>query len=267
MAERGGRRGRSAAPERAGLRPVDLARVAGVSTQQIRNYEEAGILPPVMRTAAGYRRFEDRHRRALVTYRALMRGYGPRAAQAIMRAVHARDLPRALALVDAEHAALHQNRLSLEAAREALEALTRQAPDADASPRSGLSVGQVAARLGVRSSALRVWEAEGLLGPGRDPRTGYRLFGAADIRDARLIAILRQSRYPLPRIRTVLEALRRTGSGDALRTALADRRDTLNRQATAMLEGSGRLHEYITAERPSAGDGRAAEDPARPGPP
>ncbi|MEV5711700.1 MerR family DNA-binding transcriptional regulator, partial [Actinoallomurus sp. NPDC052274] len=119
---------------RTGLRSIDLARLAGVSTQQIRNYEEAGILPPATRTAAGYRRFEDRHRHALLTYRALMSGYGLRAAQAIMRAVHAEDLPRALTLVDAEHAALHQHRSSLDTASEALEALARQAPDVAPGP-------------------------------------------------------------------------------------------------------------------------------------
>ncbi|GAA4602456.1 MerR family transcriptional regulator [Actinoallomurus liliacearum] len=241
--------------ERAGLRSVDLARLAGVSTQQIRNYEEAGILPPATRTAAGYRRFEDRHRCALLTYRTLLSGYGHRAAQAIMRAVHAGDLPRALTLVDAEHAALHRHRSSLDTASEALEALARQAPDVEPAPRSGLSIGEVAARIGVRSSALRVWEAERLLTPARDPITGYRRFGTADLRDARLIAVLRQSRYPLSRIRAVLDDLRRTGSGEALSTALNERRDALNRQATAMLDGSGRLYTYITAGRPHPDEG------------
>ncbi|MFC6937015.1 hypothetical protein ACFQHO_46595 [Actinomadura yumaensis] len=28
------------------LRPVDLARAAGISTQQVRNYLDAGVLPP-----------------------------------------------------------------------------------------------------------------------------------------------------------------------------------------------------------------------------
>ncbi|WP_246122400.1 MerR family DNA-binding transcriptional regulator [Actinoallomurus bryophytorum] len=35
-----------------------------MSTQQVRNYEDAGVLPPVPRTAGGYRRFADSHRRA-----------------------------------------------------------------------------------------------------------------------------------------------------------------------------------------------------------
>lgn len=39
------------------LRPVDLARGHGLSTQAIRNYEEAGILPAAGRTPHGYRTY------------------------------------------------------------------------------------------------------------------------------------------------------------------------------------------------------------------
>ncbi|MEU9891555.1 MerR family DNA-binding transcriptional regulator [Sphaerisporangium sp. NPDC051011] len=76
-----------------GLRPVDLARLVGVSAQQIRNYADAGVLPPAPRTPAGYRRFDERHRGALLTYRALAAGFGWGTARAIMRGVHAGDLP------------------------------------------------------------------------------------------------------------------------------------------------------------------------------
>lgn len=250
----------------AGLRPIDLARVAGVSTQQIRNYEDAGILPPAARTPAGYRRFDDRHRRALLTYRALARGYGPGTAQAIMRAVYGGDVAGALALVNAGHAELHEQRISLEAASEALETIARQPPDPTTVPRSGLRIGEVTARLGVRASALRVWESAGLLTPRRDPGTGYRSFGPADVRDARLIAILRQSRHPLPRIRPILDDLRQTGGSDALRAALADRRVGLTRQARAMLEGSSHLHHYLADEEPiRAGEapGGSSDTPGR----
>ncbi|MEV7013370.1 MerR family transcriptional regulator [Streptosporangium sp. NPDC051022] len=233
-----------------GLRPIDLARLAGVSTQQIRNYADAGVLPPVPRTPAGYRRFDAGHRRALVTYRALERGYGWDTARAVMRAVHAGDLPLALALVDAAHAALHGQRLSLRAAGEALEAVAVQPPDASAAPRPGMRIGEVAAYLGVRASALRVWESIGLLAPGRDPGTGYRRFGPSDLRDARMIHMLRQGRYPLPQIRLILEGLRRTGSSDALRMAIAQRQAELTRRATAMLEGSSHLHHYTTGGEP-----------------
>ncbi|MGH3788667.1 MAG: MerR family transcriptional regulator [Pseudonocardiaceae bacterium] len=235
----------------AGLRPIDLARTAGISTQQIRNYADAGILPPAPRTPAGYRRFDARHRRALLTYRALARGYGSGTAQAIMQAVHAGNLGAALTLMDASHAALHEQRLSLRAVGQALEAVAEQAPDTSVSQRSGMGIGEVAAYLGVRTSALRVWESAGLLTPHRDPGTNYRRFNSTDVRDAQMINMLRQSRYPLPQIQPILDGLRQTGSSDALRTAIAQRQAELTQQATAMLEGSSRLHHYVTAEKPT----------------
>jgi len=88
--------------------------------------------------------------------------------------------------------------------------------------------------------------------PLREPVTGYRRFGPAEIREARLIALLRQSRYPLPQIRTVLDDLRSFGSTAELRAALARREQELTSQTTAMLEGSGLLHTYLRDDGPGA---------------
>jgi DNA-binding transcriptional MerR regulator len=230
------------------LRPVDLARMVGVSTQQIRNYADAGVLPPTPRSPAGYRRFDARHRQALVTYRALGGGFGWDTARAIMQAVHAGDLPAALALVDAGHADLHEQRLSLQAVGKALEAVAEQTPDTPALPRFALRIGEVAAQLGVRTSALRTWESVGLLAPKREPGTKYRVFDPADVRDAQMIKMLRQGHYPLLQIHPILDGLRRTGSTSALREALARRQTALTRRGTAMLEGSSHLHSYITTD-------------------
>jgi DNA-binding transcriptional MerR regulator len=228
------------------LRPVDLARLAGVSTQQVRSYEEAGVLPPATRTASGHRTFTDVHRRALLTYRTLVKGYGPVAATHIMRTVHAGDVAGALALVDAAHAALHTERTDLHAATAALEALAGVEPQPLPGP-GALRVGEVAALLGVRPSALRVWEAAGLLAPGRERGTRYRTYGPADVRDARLIQTLRRSHHPLDQIRPVLEGLRREGSSAALRAAITAHGEALAERTRAMLEGSGALYEYLAA--------------------
>ncbi|MFE2753620.1 MerR family transcriptional regulator [Actinosynnema sp. NPDC059335] len=227
-----------------GLRPVDLARAAGISAQQVRNYLDAGVLPPAERSPAGYRRFDDRHRQALTTYRALGRGYGWDAAKAIMRAVHAGSPDVALARVDAEHAAAHEQRLALRATAEALEAVAGHPPDTV--PRAGLRVGELAARLGVRPSALRVWEAAGLLLPGRDT-DGYRRFGPTDVRDARLVAMLRQSRYPLPSIKPIMDEFRSSGGAEAFRAAGTPREADLGRRARAMLEAAAALHGYLVS--------------------
>ncbi|MGW0825040.1 MerR family transcriptional regulator [Streptomyces sp. NPDC002845] len=231
------------------LRPVDLARLSGVSTQQIRNYEEAGVLPPAPRTESGYRAFGDVHRRALLAYRALATGYGTVPAAEIMRTVHGGDVPGALALVDAAHAALHEERVSLRAASEALEALAGESPPAEV-PGCDLRIGEVAGLLGVRTSALRVWESAGLLSPGRERGTKYRRYAPGDVRDARLILTLRRSHYLFAQIRPVLDGLRRTGSTDALRSAIATRHTALTARTTAMLDGAGHLHAYLTSLGP-----------------
>ncbi|WP_200303969.1 MerR family transcriptional regulator [Streptomyces adelaidensis] len=228
------------------LRPVDLARLAGVSTQQIRNYEEAGVLPPVPRSASGYRVFGDAHRRALLTYRVLSRGYGAVVATRVMRTVHDGDVPGALALVDEAHAALHAERVSLRAASEALETLAGERPEDDV-PGTDLLIGEVAALLGVRTSTLRVWEAAGLLSPRRERGTGYRHYAPDEVRDARFILSLRRNHYLLDQIRPVLDDLRLEGGTSALRSAIGTRHAALTTLTTAMLEGAGHLHTYLAA--------------------
>jgi DNA-binding transcriptional MerR regulator len=231
-----------------GLRPVDLARRAGVSTQLVRNYEAAGILPPAPRSDTGYRQYGAEHLSALLTYRALAPGFGPETATRIMRAVHEGDEALAYRLVDAAHAALHEQRLATDAASDALGALAAEYVDEPQANGPSLLVGELAHRLGVRTSALRVWESAGLLAPTREPGTKYRRYGPEQVRDARIIHMLRQGRYYFEQIKPVLEGLRRTGSTEALRNAIAERRAAHDRQTKAMLYGAALLHQFITGE-------------------
>ncbi|QUQ63411.1 MerR family transcriptional regulator [Kutzneria sp. CA-103260] len=225
-------------------RPVDLARLAGVSAQQIRNYLDAGVLPLAARSEAGYRQLDDQHRRALLAYRALAEGHGWTAAGDIMRAIHADDRTQALALIDADHADLHRQREALKLTAEALETVV----DTDPPARAAMQIGELAAHLGVRTSTLRVWEAAELLAPQRDPATGYRTYGPKETRDARIILMLRQGMHRLPQIRPILDDLRRTGSRDALRAAIAQRHGELGRRAEKMLAAAALLHAYLAGE-------------------
>jgi DNA-binding transcriptional MerR regulator len=109
-----------------------------------------------------------------------------------------------------------------------------------------MPIGEVAAYLGVRTSAPRTWEAAGLLTPGRERGTNYRRFSPADVRDAQMINMLRKSHYPLLQIQPVLDGLRNAGSTDALRAAIAERNAKLTQQATAMLEAASHLNDLLT---------------------
>ncbi|MEU6726154.1 TioE family transcriptional regulator [Nonomuraea wenchangensis] len=233
------------------LRPVDLARGHGLSTQAVRNYEEAGILPPADRTAAGYRAYTPRHAQALRAFLALVPAHGHATATAIMRAVNEGAVEEALRRVDESHAQLLDDRRTLEAVERALTDLTR-APADPISPPAGehgpdaTFIGPLARRLGLRPATLRKWERAGLVRPRRDPKTGYRVYSAADVRDARLAHQLRRGGYLLEQIAPLIEQVRAAGGVEPLRAALDGWRDRLSARGRAMLSAAAELHAYLS---------------------
>ncbi|MDG4535855.1 MerR family transcriptional regulator [Streptomyces sp. AV19] len=226
------------------MRVGELARSAGISVQQVRNYVETGLLPPVERTPAGYRVFTRAHADALVTARALAAGHGWPVARTVMRAVHAGELEAALAAIDAGHAELTRERAQLAAAREALAGRPAAVPDG---PRRPLRIGEAARTVGVRPPVLRLWEARGLLRPEREPATGYRIYGREELRTAHIVALLRRGHQPLAAIAPVLDALRATGSPDNVLGELAARERELHERSLRRLQSSTALYTYLTA--------------------
>jgi DNA-binding transcriptional MerR regulator len=197
------------------LRPVDLARGHGLSTQAIRNYEEAGILPAAGRTPYGYRVYTSLHAGALSAFLALLPGHGHRTATSIMRAVNQGAADEAFRLIDESHAQLLDDRRTLQAVENALRDLdstpasgpatafgpaAASEPAAASGPPGGTFIGPLAAKLGIRPATLRTWERAGLVRPRRDPLTGYRVYDEADVRDARLTHQLRRGGYLLAQI-------------------------------------------------------------------
>ena len=190
------------------LRTRDLAAAVRLSVQQVRNYEAWGFLPPVERSPSGYRQYTPRHLEALRTARRMIRGYGWQPALASMQAVHRGDLDAALALVDAQHAAMDRKRSQVEQALAALRAVAEQ-PVAWMRVRNpqGVRVGDAARRVGVRVSALRYWEQQGLLSPARDQQSRYRLYDEQQMHRLQVIVLLREMDYDFDAIRQVLDEM------------------------------------------------------------
>ncbi|MGW0916305.1 TioE family transcriptional regulator [Streptomyces sp. NPDC002784] len=228
------------------LRPVDLARGHGLSTQAVRNYEEAGILPPAARTPHGYRTYTPVHAAALRAFLALVPGHGHRTATEIMRAVneggvHEGAAEEAFRLIDESHAQLLEDRRTLHAVERALRDL---GPAPGAEP-GGTFIGPLAGKLGIRPATLRTWERAGLVHPGRDPRTGYRVYDEAAVRDARLVHQLRRGGYLLAQIAPLITQVRAAGGPEPLEAALRDWRGRLSARARAMLTGAAELEAYL----------------------
>jgi DNA-binding transcriptional MerR regulator len=230
------------------LRPADLAREHGISTQAVRNYEQDGFLPPATRTPSGYRVYTPVHAAALRTFLALVAAYGHATAGGIMNAVHDDDLDRALTLVDRGHAQLLRDRETLNAVRTAIGHLTTEAGPQPAG--AGWSIGELAHRLGVTAATVRAWERAGILVPERNRATGYRVFQAADIRDAELTHLLRRGGYPLEHIATVVGQVRTAGGTESLVDALETWQEKLTARGVAMLDAAARLSEYLRERRP-----------------
>ncbi|MFJ2885118.1 TioE family transcriptional regulator [Streptomyces sp. NPDC087305] len=248
------------------LRPVDLARGHGLSTQAIRNYEEAGILPAADRTPHGYRTYTPLHAHALRAFLALVPGHGHGTAASIMRAVNEGAVEEALRLIDESHAELLDDRRTLQAVERALRDLDanevtalQPKPTAEPGPwptsvsASGATfIGPLAEKLGIRPATLRKWERAGLVRPHRDPLTGYRVYGEADVRDARLAHQLRRGGYLLDQIAPLLAQVRAAGGLEPLEAALSDWRDRLTRRGRAMLTGAAELEAYLESGREAA---------------
>ncbi|MEU3661800.1 TioE family transcriptional regulator [Streptomyces sp. NPDC032940] len=229
------------------LRPVDLARRHGLSTQAVRNYEEAGILPAAGRTPSGYRAYTPLHAGALRAFLALVPGHGHRTAASIMRAVNRGEDDEAYRLVDESHAQLLDDRRTLRAVERALRDLEpAAAPEPAPSAGSGaVFIGPLAGRLGIRPATLRAWERAGLVTPRRDPHTGYRVYDAADVRDARLAHQLRRGGYPLEQIAPLIAQVRAAGGLKPLEGALGDWHARLSARGRALLTGAAGLDTYL----------------------
>ncbi|MFD9612972.1 TioE family transcriptional regulator [Streptomyces sp. NPDC059083] len=225
------------------LRPVDLARAHGLSTQAVRNYEEAGILPAAARTPHGYRTYTPLHAGALRAFLALLPGHGHPTATAIMRAVNQDAPDEAFRLIDESHAQLLEDRSTL---RDVEGALRDLAPDPAApSEPAGTFIGPLARRLGIRPATLRAWEEAGLVRPGRDPRTGYRVYDEAAVRDARLAHQLRRGGHPLERIAPLIAHVHAAGGLAPLEAALTEWRDRLSARGRALLSGAAELDRHL----------------------
>lgn len=228
------------------MKPADLAASVGVSTQHVRNLEAAGVLPTAERTATGYRRYTDEHLSALRCYQTLAEGHGAPTARAIMTAVHRDNTAEALALIDTAHQTLHEQRQALAQTTQTLNAITVSAVDERLHARVPMSIGELAHLLGVRTSTLRVWENAGLLAPERLPGVQHRSYDADDVRDARVIRLLRQGHYRFIRIKPVIEELRDAGTGNALRATLEERHAAFTVRARAMLHAAALLDHHLT---------------------
>lgn len=233
-----------------------VAAAAGCSVQQVRDLERLGVIPPAVRRPNGYRQFTAAHATALRAYRNLAIAVGPVLARATMR--DARDLPYedAIARIVALHVGLARSRDDTLSALRALESIVDESARDDAPlPGDSMSITELSAAIGVRSSALRFWEKQGLIAPERPDGRSTRRYPPAAIGDARIVAALRAGGYRIPAVQAVMTSLRTVDGADDARAALQHRLRTLAARSEALLRAGTDIADLLS--RPSVGDAAA----------
>lgn len=228
------------------LRTADIARRTGYSVQQVRNLERDGVLPPVPRTPSGYRVYGEAHVWSVRAYRALAAGTGPVAAKRILREAREQGPPRLFALLNRAHAGLDRERRDLEFARAAARSIAAEPID-DIRPTDAMTISELARALGVRTSTLRHWDAQGLVVPHRSGRS-VRRYTPGDVRIARLVHQLRLAGYGIESLRHLIPRLRDTGGWDEIARALAERDAGIDTRCAALFEAAAALHMLLRTQ-------------------
>jgi len=247
------------------LRTSDVAKAVGVHPNTVRLYEEWGFLPPIPRSASGYRWFTEAHLDQMRLARTALHGPWPgrnikRSALALVRQAAADNLGGALEQAYRHLALVQAERAQAEAAAELLERWARgTAADATAKP---LQIGEAAGLLDVTTDILRNWERNGLIQVPRNPRNGYRVYGAAEIGRLRVIRMLSRAGYSMMAILRMLLQLDQ-GQKENLRQVLDTPRSdedvysasdqwlsTLDAQEQRALDIIAQLEEMIGKQRP-----------------
>lgn len=228
------------------LRTVDVARASGYSAQQVRDLERLGVIPPAARSANGYRSYTSIHVHALRAYRGLAGAVGPVAARQLLAELRTATLAEAAAAISAVHVGLARERDEALRAQDALRAIQAEATVGE-QERDAMTITELAGALNVRPSTLRFWEQEGLVLPERVTSLRARRYGLSAIREARIVAALRNSGYGIAAVRDLMGSL---GSLDGLgetRRILQQRLDRLATRTVALLRAGSDLAAVVMA--------------------
>lgn len=185
----------------------------------------------------------------------MMQGFGWKQTQHIMRLVHLdSDLPSCYTRITELHAELNAQRRELVEMLDILRTLagSEVPPKPTGRLRSGLRIGEAAALVDVRVSALRFWEERGLLHPTRDRESGYRIYDEQQLRLLRVVALLRRADYDFPAISRVLTDLA-SGRTDQAIAAAERRLGQLAVKSRLAVQATAAFWDYVVEETDIAG--------------
>lgn len=173
------------------IRPIDIARKLGISTTTIRKYEEMGLIPPVSRSASGYRNYTEEHVAYLMCVRGMMPGFNLTITSRVLKAVMAQNIDTAYWIVNQAQADLRQEKMISEKIIKHLyykEGLPRNRNQ------KMLTIHEISQETGIPASTIRYWDQVGLISAQRCAENNYRMFTAKHVQQVLAIYALKMSK-------------------------------------------------------------------------
>lgn len=186
--------------------PTMIAKKLNVSTTTLRRYEDQGLVPEVPRTPSNRRCYTDIHVQAFITIRALLQGYEIPVVYDVMRKIKARQMEDAFWSINQEQ---HNTQTEKHRLEDVLRMFrnTELSKYKDLEVTNVMTIGEVAQMAGVKPSAIRHWEQEGLITSNRNKDNGYRVYTVTELRKIILISSLRKTVYYIENMKQLLNEI------------------------------------------------------------
>lgn len=232
------------------MKGIEIAKKLNISTSALRHYEAWGLIPKVERAANGYRNYTKVHEAYFQCIRAMNAGFGMDVIREVMPRIGNGNKLDALWLVNKAQAELHAEKETVQRTVELLD-LKELTDLPKIRGRHSFTIGEAAKEAGVSASAIRHWEKEGLIRPGRHQESGFRIYSPADIRRVLIIRTVQRVAYSLDIVRDVLAELDNNNVTQAKEIALKSLQ-FIDYRLTEQIRGIAYLHhllEILESER------------------
>ncbi|MGE7770976.1 MerR family DNA-binding transcriptional regulator [Viridibacillus arvi] len=223
--------------------PKQIANALNVSTTTLRRYEEQNLIPDVTRTESNHRIYTLIHLQAFTTIRTLLKGYEVTIVYEAMRMIKNENYKKSLWLIN-------EQQFQIELEKQKVEEILTMIQNADFTKYNNrklkkcMSIGEAAEIAGVKTSAIRYWEQEGLVRSERNNENGYRMITIAELRKILVISSLRKTVYYIENIKQLLNDLD-TQSYDKIESSFSLALENLSNQLLYQYKGISELLKYI----------------------
>lgn len=186
--------------------PKQIAANLKISTTTLRRYEEQGLIPKVQRTKSNHRIYEPIHLQAFIAIRALLQGHEIPVVYEVMRMIKNGSFEKALWLIN-------EQQYHIQVEKKRVEEILFMIQKADfityknIKLKDWMSIGEAAELAGINTSAIRHWEAEGLIHSERKKENGYRMFTVSELRKILVISSLRKTVYYIENMKELLNEI------------------------------------------------------------